>query len=75
MIASAAAVTAAPTAEIADTGHGPDGGSITGRGTGHGLVGMRERAAMLGGDLEAARADSGGFTVRVRLPVATPASA
>ena len=63
------------TLEIADTGHGPDGGSITGRGTGHGLVGMRERAAMLGGELEAARADCGGFTVRARLPVATPASA
>jgi signal transduction histidine kinase len=63
------------TLEIADTGHGPDGGSITGRGTGHGLVGMRERAAMLGGELEAARADSGGFTVRARLPAATPASA
>jgi signal transduction histidine kinase len=63
------------TLEIADTGHGPDGGPITGRGTGHGLVGMRERAAMLGGELEAARADSGGFTVRARLPVATPASA
>jgi signal transduction histidine kinase len=59
------------TLEIVDTGHGPDGG----RGTGHGLVGMRERAAMLGGELEAARADSGGFTVRARLPVAAPASA
>ena len=59
------------TLEIADSGHGPDGG----RGAGHGLVGMRERAAMLGGELEAARADSGGFTVRARLPVATPASA
>jgi signal transduction histidine kinase len=63
------------TLEIADTGHGPDGGPITGRGTGHGLVGMRERAAMLGGELEAARADSGGFTVRARVPAATPASA
>jgi signal transduction histidine kinase len=63
------------TLEIADTGHGPDGGPITGRGTGHGLVGMRERATMLGGELEAARADSGGFTVRARLPAATPASA
>ena len=59
------------TLEIVDTGHGPDGG----RGAGHGLVGMRERAAMLGGELEAARADSGGFTVRARLPVAAPASA
>jgi signal transduction histidine kinase len=57
--------------EIADTGRGPDGV----RGTGHGLVGMRERTAMLGGELEAAGAGGGGFTVRARLPVATPASA
>ena len=62
---------------IAATGRGPDGASITsqGTGTGHGLVGMRERAAMLGGDLEAAPADDGGFTVRARLPLPAPASA
>ena len=57
--------------EITDSGRGPhDGGS-----TGHGLVGMRERVAMFGGELEAARGDGGGFTVRARLPVPTPASA
>ena len=45
------------------------------QGTGHGLVGMRERAAMFGGELEAAGAEGGGFTVRARLPLTTPVSA
>jgi len=57
------------TLEIADTGRGPRDG----RGTGHGLVGMRERAALFGGELEAAQADGGGFTVRARLPLGVPA--
>jgi signal transduction histidine kinase len=57
--------------EITDSGRGPHDG----RGTGHGLVGMRERAAMFGGKLEAARGDGGGFAVRAQLPVPTPASA
>jgi signal transduction histidine kinase len=34
---------------------------------GHGLVGMRERAALLGGDLEAGRMN-GAFRVHARLP-------
>lgn len=34
---------------------------------GHGLIGMRERATLLGGELEAARVD-GTFTVHARLP-------
>jgi signal transduction histidine kinase len=55
--------------EIADNGRGPSGG----RSTGHGLVGMRERAAMFGGELEAARASEGGFIVRARLPLTVPA--
>ena len=59
------------TLEIADTGRGSQGA----RGNGHGLVGMRERAAMFGGELEAARKDGGGFTVRARLPLPAPASA
>jgi signal transduction histidine kinase len=59
------------TLEITDTGHGPQDA----QGTGHGLVGMRERTAMFGGELEAAGAESGGFTVRARLPLTTPVSA
>ncbi|HEX4203305.1 MAG TPA: sensor histidine kinase, partial [Ktedonobacteraceae bacterium] len=34
----------------------------------HGLQGMRERAAVLGGDIEAGPAETGGFTVTLRLP-------
>jgi signal transduction histidine kinase len=37
---------------------------------GHGLVGVRERATMLGGHFEAGRQPDGGFAVRVLLPVA-----
>ena len=39
------------------------------RGTGHGLLGMRERAAMLGGGLTAEATDDGGFVVEAFLPV------
>ena len=57
--------------EVADTGRGPGGG----RGTGHGLAGMRERAAMFGGELQALPRPEGGFTVRALLPLTTPAPA
>ena len=36
---------------------------------GHGIVGMRERAAMLGGSLRAGPTDDGGFAVTAVLPV------
>jgi len=54
--------------EIVDTGASP--GVHRGNGSGHGLIGMRERVAMFGGDLYAAPGATGGFVVRARLPVA-----
>jgi signal transduction histidine kinase len=39
-------------------------------GAGHGLVGMRERVRLYGGELEAGPADGGGWRVRAQLPVA-----
>jgi len=38
-------------------------------GTGHGIVGMRERVSAFGGTLAAGPADDGGFLVRVRVPL------
>lgn len=39
------------------------------QGPGLGLVGMRERVAILGGELEAGPTDDGGFRVRAALPI------
>ena len=41
-------------------------------GGGHGLVGMRERATMLGGSLDAGPTGDGGFLVAAVLPVSPP---
>jgi signal transduction histidine kinase len=38
-------------------------------GGGHGIIGMRERAAMLGGSLDAGPTEDGGFQVSAVLPV------
>jgi signal transduction histidine kinase len=48
-----------------------DGGGATAPATGggHGLVGMRERVALYGGRFEASRRATGGFAVRVALPI------
>jgi len=38
-------------------------------GTGHGLIGMRERVAMYGGSLESGSIDGARFRIRARLPI------
>jgi signal transduction histidine kinase len=52
--------------EIADDGAGASAPVPSG---GHGLLGMRERVALYGGRLDAGRRPSGGFVVRVLLPI------
>jgi signal transduction histidine kinase len=55
--------------EISDTGRGPalpDGDTDA---TGQGLVGMRERLVLYGGELQTGRARGGGFEVRARIPL------
>jgi signal transduction histidine kinase len=53
--------------EIRDSGAQVNGRSPV-KGSGHGLVGMRERAELFGGELQAGPQPGGGFLVRARLP-------
>jgi signal transduction histidine kinase len=53
---------------VTDNGSGPRDALVAS--TGHGLIGMRERVDLFGGDLSTGSSSLGGFTVRARLPLA-----
>jgi signal transduction histidine kinase len=57
----------AVTIEITDNGTGGSGSQAPA--DGHGLAGMRERAAVFGGELRAGPRPGGGFAVHARLPL------
>ncbi|MGW2179277.1 sensor histidine kinase [Streptomyces sp. NPDC001732] len=53
--------------EVRDSGGGVPEGELAGSGSGYGLLGMRERAELMGGTLEAGPAEEG-FVVSLRVP-------
>jgi signal transduction histidine kinase len=59
---------------VTDDGHGP-GKQDEDAAAGHGLTGMAERAAAVGGTFSAAAGPSGGFEVAARLPAPGPGQA
>jgi signal transduction histidine kinase len=59
------------TVEVTDDGRGAVPPASDGRvGSGHGLIGMRERVQAFGGDLQIGPRPGGGFRVAARLPLA-----
>jgi signal transduction histidine kinase len=58
--------------EVANSGSGAS--QLRAPGHGHGLVGMRERVAMFGGQLDAGPRPDGSFLVSARIPLAIQAT-
>jgi len=54
--------------QVRDNGHG----AMTSNGHGHGLIGIRERVKLYGGEMTAGTASGGGFVLSTRLPVPDP---
>jgi signal transduction histidine kinase len=54
--------------EVRDNGRG--GSQTNLEGAGHGLIGMRERVALYGGELAAGPRQQGGYEVKARIPIA-----
>jgi signal transduction histidine kinase len=54
---------------VSDDGRGTTDAAANGGGEGHGLIGMRERVALFGGQVQAGRSPDGGYCVTARLPV------
>ena len=53
---------------VTNDGHAAPNGRV-----GHGLIGMRERVALYGGEFHAGPRPAGGYVVRATLPIDTPA--
>jgi signal transduction histidine kinase len=58
------------TLSVTDNGRGV----AVAAGTGHGLVGIRERVAVVGGEVSTGSASDGGFVIRARLPYSVEAT-
>jgi glucose-6-phosphate-specific signal transduction histidine kinase len=59
---------------VTNTADRGTGRALSSEGTGHGLIGMRERAAAAGGSISSGFSPEGGFRVTATLPLLNAAS-